>query len=188
MLGRVFRSQGMWLCAGVIFAASAFAAPIITVDENGNGFSDATRLTFRLGPDIGPGGLSSVLIYNLGVPTTVVGDVGLTAAEGVFDFVRFNGNGTLIFYSDNVPVADSIGDTPSPPLRLYANLRFVPEIGPEGNNGAFYTPGPNDPGFIPGASVTYHFVSDGVVPEPSSIFLLLSGAGLLGLLKFRARK
>jgi hypothetical protein len=54
------------------------------------------------------------------------------------------------------------------------------EVGPEGNNGAVYTPTAGQPGFDP-SEPTYHFISDGsaVVPEPASIAIL--GAGFVGI-------
>src|SRR5258708_2483757 len=80
----------------------AFAAPIITIDENGNGFSlngsSVQILPAHLGPDPGPGGLASVLIYQLPFAGTQ-GDL-TSVANDTGDVLRFNGNGTVIFYSD----------------------------------------------------------------------------------------
>jgi hypothetical protein len=105
----------------------------------------------------------------------------------VFDYIRFNGNGTLDFYSDNVPTADSLGDTPSPPLAFYPNLVTISEVGLEGNNSATYTPTAGQPGFDL-SGPTYHFISDGVaaVPEPASIAIL--GACLLRVAFFSRRR
>jgi PEP-CTERM motif-containing protein len=174
--------------------------PSITVDENGNGTLNFTTgggcasggifpMTGVLAPDPGPGGLPSVLTYNLlGPPSLVAGDVLMTDADcgGCFlDFIRFNPAGTgdpsypasLLFYSDNISGADSLGDTPSPPGAFYPNVVSIPEVGPEGNNGAFYTPTAGQPGFVSGFNVSYHFISD--TPEPGTLGLL--GIGLLGL-------
>jgi hypothetical protein len=53
------------------------------------------------------------------------------------------------------------------------------ETGPEGNNGVFY--GALSGGAIGSLfpftqdTVTYHFISDGRIPEPASLLLLVSG-------------
>ena len=148
-------------------------------DEFGNGaFGPGV-----LAPDPGPGGLPSVMTYHLpfaGVPGDVLLHDADVAGNPFLDVLRFNGNGTLLFYSDNVDGADSPADTPSPPSALYPNQVNLQEVGPEGNNGVFYTPGPNDPGFDP-SQPTYHFISDGVVPEPGVATLLICGASLLAI-------
>src|SRR5690348_13331829 len=103
---------------------SAFAdnVPLITVDENGNGtllFPGGVPIPTHgvLAADPGPGGLSSVLTYNLlGPPSLVAGDVLLTDGGGLQDVIRFNPAGTgnpaypasLLFYSDNLDGFDSI--------------------------------------------------------------------------------
>src|SRR5262245_19012686 len=125
--------------------------PLISVDENGNGtllFPGGQPIPTQgvLMPDPGPGGLSSVLTYNLlGPPALVAGDVLLQEAGGqLFDVVRFNPAGTggnpaypasLLFYSDNTDGFDALSDTPSPPTAFYTNTITIPEVGPEGANG-----------------------------------------------------
>ena len=179
-------------------AAHAVPNPLITVDENGNGTiqfagGPAIPLPGVLQPDPGPGGLSSVMTYNLlGPPSLVAGDVLLLEGVGgpFFDIVRFNPAGTggnpaypasLLFYSDNVPLSDSLADTPGPPTSLYPNRDTIVEIGTELSNSASYTPSPGQPGFVSGFSVTYDLISDGtrVVPEPASWTLF--GVALIGL-------
>ncbi len=148
------------------------------------------RMPGVLAPDPGPGGLASVLTYDmLGPPSLVAGDVLLLEAIGgpFLDVIRFNPAGTggnptyhasVLFYSDNIDGADSLGDTPSPPRAFYTNILTLLEVGGEGHNGVVYTPVAGQPGFVDGFVVTYNITSDSAaVPEPSSLMLL--GTGLL---------
>jgi hypothetical protein len=179
--------------AAVFFlGGQAFAQfPVdITVDENGNGTilwgGVLSSLPSWMAPDPGPGGLPSALTYGLPVdpPAPVVGDVLLSETGGGYsDVIRFNGTASLVFYSDIDDPVLSLADT-GLPSALYPQQVIIPEVGPEGANGADYTPGPNDPGFIPTINVTYHFQSD--VPEPSSIVLL--GIGAVSLLAYAWRQ
>ena len=59
----------------------------------------------------------------------------------------------------------------------YARQTVLGEVGPEGNNGSFYTPTANQPGFVPNFAATYHFISD--LPEPSISGLIFCGALML---------
>jgi hypothetical protein len=157
------------------------AVTSVTVDENGNGIG--TLGGGFLAQDPGPDGRLA-LTYNLPFAGSQ-GDV-LSIAADSGDIIRFNGNGTLIFYSDFRGGVDALGDTPSPAAFYLANLVPVTEVGPEGNNGFFYTPTAGQPGSVPGAVVVYHLVSDGTVPEPATLTLL--GLGLAGLGFSRRRK
>jgi hypothetical protein len=176
-------------CACALTTSSAFAQ-LYTIDEFGN----------SSGPGIGPGLMQAdpsgaltvpVLVYNLAFPVTI-GDVVLTEpgqpSTGPWsDVIRFwepvaNGPGQVIFYSDVSPTdpADAPADTGLPTALIIAhpNPIFINEIGPEGNNGALYTPLPGDPGSISGVTaVQYNIISD--VPEPNTVALVIAGAGLL---------
>jgi hypothetical protein len=184
------------IAATLLVSCAAFAwatvghvrADLVTVDENGNGNVNGVPLPFTIGTDPGPGGLPGVLIYQLPF-AGVQGDVLMADAGAVLDVVRFNGDGTLIFYSDNVDGFDSLADTFGPPGAFYPNRVLIDEVGPEGNNGAFYTPGPNDPGFD-ASGPSYNLISDSplAVPEPASVSLLAFGiVGLVGY-TWRRRK
>lgn len=193
------------IAAGVLVllaASRASALPIITVDEYGVGFLDfgggPISMPGVLAPDPGPGGLRSVLTYDLlGPPSIVAGDILLQDGVGgpILDVIRFNPAGTggpgyhasLLFYSDNIDGFDSLGDTPGPPGLLYANRLTLLEIGMEGGlDGAIYTPLVGQPGYVPGFQVTYNLISDGhnPIPEPSTMLLL--GTGVIAVVgRFR---
>jgi hypothetical protein len=170
----------------------------ITVDEQGHGIFTNTNgfnstLSGSKRPDPGPGGLSTVLTYDLlNPPGLVSGDVLLSEPGSlgfILDVVRFNAsNGSLVFYSDNIGGFDSLGDTSGPPSIFYTNRITINEIGPEGNNFAIYTPTAGQPGFVAGAAgpVTYTLISDGAVSEPSTLVLLSTGLiGAVGVVRRR---
>lgn len=170
----------------------------ITVDENCNGtingFGGPQALPCGFANDPGPGGLNNVMTYDLlNPPGLVAGDVlmversvGDPCQGCVLDIIRFNPNGTLVFYSDNLDGFDSGADTFGPPGALYANNVSIDEVGTEQFNWGHYIPLPGQPGFVAGASapVEYLFISD--TPEPGSIVLL--GTGVLGLAGLLRRK
>ena len=182
------------LSVTAIFAAALCSLLLVpgvyaqfVVDELGNGTNLATGLSlpFGLAPDPGPGGFPLALTYTLPF-AGVVGDVVLSdPTQQSSDCIRFNGNGTLVFYSNNQPDGAEPGNLADVgfPAPLYANVVFIAEIGPEGNNGATYTPLAGMPGFDP-SGPTYTFISD--VPEPGTVMLV--GVGLVGLLAISRRK
>jgi hypothetical protein len=180
-------------CACALTASSAFAQ-LYTFDESGNssglGISPGIM---QLDPS---GGLAAnVLVYNLAF-SVIPGDVilrepGTPTGTGESDVVRFwnptgGGPSQIIFYSDfsATDPADAPADTGLPSTLMPLSIG-IPEVGPEGNNGALYTPTPNQPGFILSTTVppaTYNIISD--VPEPNELALAVLGGGLsLFLLK-----
>src|SRR5438067_857925 len=150
--------MSVFAIAGLLVMALTCGAATITIDELGNGIG--TVGPGFVGNDPGPGGLNGVLIYTLPF-AGVQGDVLMLDGGAVLDVIRFNGNGTVIFYSDNTDGADALADTPAPPGALYPNQVRIFEVGPEGNNGALYTPLANEPGFSPtaGPPISYNFIS-----------------------------
>jgi hypothetical protein len=173
------------LLLGSLFCGSARAQVVfnISVDEFGHGVG---TLGSFFSTDPGPGGQPGVLTYVLPF-VGVQGDVLIQDGVGgpVLDIIRFNGNGTLIFYSDTPP-ADAPADTPFPPSVLYTNTATIVETGAEGGfQFALYAPTANQPGFgvnpATGAPVNYTFISD--IPEPSQLAL----AGVVGAIAFAGR-
>ena len=163
---------------------------VYTFDEFGNSSGPSSAPPISPGilqPDPSGGLTVPVLVYNLPVPV-VPGDVVLTesgnpATGGQYsDVVRFwNPTGInatqIIFYSDTDDAVLAPADTGLPP-QLF-NPVFIPEVGPEGNNGAVYTPAPGAPGSIAGAVVTYNIISDSPIPEPGILALAVLGGGTL---------
>lgn len=177
--------------------AQEATAVTITADENGNGTLVFPTGTFvmpsTLATDPGPGGLANALTYNLlGPPSLVGGDVILSEGVGATvvpsDVIRFLSDGGLfVFYSDNGDGSDSLADIGLPTSFFENNVTIV-ETGPEGDNGAIYTPTANQPGFVPGFAVTYHFISDSSVPEPATWAMMLLGLGAVGVALRRSKR
>jgi hypothetical protein len=173
------------------------------VDENGHGtrffggcgpICPPQTLPFSIIPDPGPGGKSNVLAYNLGnTPNLVGGDVVLVDSDGLIsDLLRFDpvtAGGTLFFYSAQDAGIDAIADIGLPTGRNTNVISLLEEPVLGGGFGAHYTPNfLQGPGYGGGAD-TYYFLSDPIgIPEPASLFLLLTGgAVLLGLGVLRGR-
>ncbi|HEV2438120.1 MAG TPA: hypothetical protein VG077_19160 [Verrucomicrobiae bacterium] len=178
-------------CAYTIAAASSFAQ-IYTFDEFGNSSGlDISQGILQMDPSGAIGLPVPVLVYNLSF-SVIPGDVVMiepanpAGTQQDSDIVRFwnptgGGPSQIIFYSDfsAADPADSPADTGLPP-GLMPLVVTIPEVGPEGNNGAAYTPTPNQPGFILSTSLppaTYNIISD--VPEPNAFALAALSSGLL---------
>jgi hypothetical protein len=167
---------------GCAFAVSATlfgqALPTLTFDENGNGNINGNPLPFTVAPDPSGGIAANVLIYQLPFAVTP-GDVALLEPTGVAsDLIRFlpstaGAQSLMIFYSDLSEPIDpsSLADTGLP---RSPNAIPINEVGPEGNDGAVWTPAPGLPGST-SAPVQYNIISD--VPEPGAA--ALCGLGLL---------
>jgi hypothetical protein len=162
-----------------------------TIDEFGG---PTTSFPSLIGPDPSGGVAGPVLIYLLPFAVTP-GDVILREPPPIgstgtnSDIVRFwnstaGNQSEIIFYSDFSPTdpPDSPADV-GLPFQLQPLVVSIPEVGPEGNNGAIYAPAAGMPGST-SAPIQYNIISD--VPEPGSMALLLGGVGVLfGIRRFR---
>jgi hypothetical protein len=167
------------------------AGNIFTFDENGNGNLNGVTMPGQMMPDLSGGLAANVLIYQL--PFLVMpGDVGLLeplqTSSGPSDLVRFfnpaGANFSLVIFYSDVTATDPPNDLADTGLPVSPNAFPIPEVGPEGNNGAVWIPVAGQPGFDPtGAPITYNILSD--VPEPGSMLLAGLSGGLLLLMKVR---
>jgi hypothetical protein len=176
-----------------VASSTSFAQFALTINEFGGSLNG---IPFTIGPDPSGGVTTSpVLIYSLPFAVTP-GDVILTEPGQPngpnSDIVRFwNPTGInqseIIFYSD-FSAADP-ADAPADvglPTQLQPIVVTIPEVGPEGNNGAIYLATPGLPGSTSFLPIQYNIISD--VPEPGTGALLLSGVGLLfGIKRFRRK-
>ena len=182
------------------FRASG-AAITIVVDEYGNGIG-TNGAGYLSNLDAGPGALPNVLTYNLPF-AGVQGDffmIDTAPAENglISDLLRFDGAGHLFFYSDIRDGADSPADI-GIPAAFYANQASVteqPNFQEAPYSYAIFTPvirqpsGSAEPGYNNAAQpVTYTFVSEGTVPEPSTLTLTLLGVlSMLAVSRYVAKR
>jgi hypothetical protein len=106
------------------------------------------------------------------------------------DVIRFPGNGRMFFFSDienELPPYDPADVTQLPGVFLLNNL-VLTEQGLEGNNAFYgYVPLGGMPGYDqPNPNLRYDFISDGTVPELSTLTLV--GVGLAGFIALKRRK
>jgi hypothetical protein len=182
------RLLGLTFLLGITLLPTQAAIIVnVTFDEFGNGLTD-----YQAPPHAMPvvqisdptGGVAGQTVLTYILPfTPTPGQVQLCEVIGtnctLSDVIRFTGN-LMIFYSDNGDGVDSPADTGLPQNVFSTNVVTINEIGPEGNNGATYVPVSGQPGyFSTDFTATYNIVSDGVVPEPSTMVLFV--AGILGL-------
>jgi hypothetical protein len=174
----------------LVAAVPVRAQVVVTLDENGNGTIvggpfGGTPLT------LASGGAHPVT-YTL--PFTVVpGDVLLVESNQTdfSDLLRFNNNQVTFFSeleSNETFATSDLADVSVPPTT--GGGPTLTELGPEGSNGAEWTPIPGSftPGNVSpvtGFSISYVFISD--VPEPASWLLTSMGGGLLLLVGWRRR-
>jgi len=189
-----------WLVLSLTSAVAATSALgqsnnvwVIGFDENGNASITDPFGGIELSPGLGVlapepiSGITTLLYPSIGLGT-VPGDVLLRepgAPTNTFsDLIRFDQNGNVWFFSDRETndLSADLADVFVMPQPLPGAVSIL-EVGPEGNNGAFYTPLPGQPGydtfgtFLPDG-LAYHFISD--VPEPASLSLAaLGGAAWL---------
>ena len=177
-----------------LFAQHAHAVAVTTsIDEFGNGsttFQNIGALPSAFITDPSGGSAVPVLAYLLPY-AAVNGDVQLNEVVGatvvLSDVVRFftipGGPTFALFYSDNGDGVDAPADIGLPSNAL-TNTVLIQEVGPEGANGATYTPTAGQPGFFnTDFTFTYNIVSDGAIPEPASMMLM--GAGIVALGAFK---
>lgn len=168
----------------ILLCSGAACAQTLTFDQFGNGLFDSTPIAGFPQQDPGPGGLADALTYALPFLGTQ-GDLILTDpgfSDLPMQILRFNGDGTLIFYAGNLP--DSLAYIASPPAQFYDNIAIESDVVNGNSDLATYTPLAGQPGFD-ASNPTYVFDNSepAAVPEPGTAalvgsLLLFLGAGI----------
>jgi hypothetical protein len=158
------------------------------VDENGPALLSGSIAGYANGM-YKPDPISGLVGWYYPLGPSVPGDVVLLeppAFNTLSDLLRFDGSGVFFFSDREAGEPPDNADVPVIPPPISPVV--LPEIGPEGLNGALYSPAPGQPGFdlsgiLPGLS--YNIISD--IPEPSSAAILLGAAAVLGFNVIRRR-
>lgn len=198
-ISRMMGAGAMTLCA-LAFSTSAGATSVvptpvtITIDENGHGTRSDTGASLSSAmsndPTTGEDALAYISLQVL-AGDVVLSEDGQTPSD-LIRFFTFPTNelsfSLIFFYSDNGDGADALADI-GLPRNISENAVQLAEVGPEGNNGASYTPTANQPGFSPFFNITYHFISDASgVPEPGTWATMICGFGAMGIAMRRRRR
>jgi hypothetical protein len=185
------RFAGLFGLSAFLFTTTnVLAQPtLLTVDEWGRGTNGNQVLNSSLMFDPSGGLLNwKVLVYTLPFQG-VVGDVLMTdplePGNPILDVLRFDNQQHLIFYSDSIDGYESPADTPGPPNPFYPNIIFIQEQEAEGQvQWGDYAPLAGQPGYDAGNPLrSFKFISD--IPEPRTLPLLLPGAAVVLIRRFR---
>jgi hypothetical protein len=185
------RPLAVALIAGLVASGQVRAdhTPTIIVDEHGTGTyqfpgGNFFQMPTNLFPDEGPGGLPTAFTYTLPFPTNG-GDITLVkpgTAAAASDLIRFEGI-FLLFYSDKDADNSGVPADTGIPTAFFSNHITRTD------DGSFYTPDSSQPGFMPGFSVTYQFLSEpSPVPAPPAVVLVGLGAGCVALRRYVGRR
>jgi hypothetical protein len=190
MKGKVMRQLTKVLLALTLASVCALTTAlgqtnqqIWSLDENGPALLSGRIVGFANGV-YKPDPISGIVGWYYPLGPSVPGDVLLLEPPQTTltsDLLRFDGQG-VFFFSDLEAGTLNPDKADVPVIPNPINPVILSEVGPENNNGAFYFPNPNQPGFdlsgqLPG--LAYNIISD--IPEPGSLALLLTGVGLLAL-------
>ena len=168
-------------------SAQAFVSDIVTIDVFGNGswynsdLDQTTYFTGSIAPDPTGGSLTGLaLVYRLpdGLTFNVDGDYALSSRPGdaPSHIVRLTGDNQLIFYSiTGISLASQNGLPVSQPADTPTIPRLIDGYGWQ-QQSTVTSLTPFMPGYT-GSQIEYIFE----IPEPTTVSLLLAGAGVLAL-------
>jgi hypothetical protein len=165
-------------------ALNASASYIITLDENGGAsYRGTPSLTIGHSQAVDPGTTLTTLTYTGFTPSMVSGWLGIFDVGGtvISDWIHFRGNGSVAFYSSDLPAGSDLADHFPTPAQLGTSGPFA-YVTEDASGNATYSPNSGALGYFDGG-VNWTFQSGGTppVPEPTTII-----AGALLLLPFGA--